>query len=320
MISEQNYLTLGLPGAEAITSTIGANCHVGSVQSEDTALLICGRVNGDVSCTGAVIVAEGAHITGGITAKSALIAGSVVSPSAQNPSTIKIEGAVILQSTARVMCHVEAGALETSIGAVVEGMLSLNRGMRTLDAESATHKAATLTPLPPAQSIASELTPAPQTPAQTHADQPGSQGQNLASTADQHSQVDPAVTARLGGDVMAADTSGDPMQTVTSDEIQMDHDQFLLDMEQIKLCVGKGQEFAEQGEIGKLNAIIAELKAVELSQFQQFQHQAKTIIAEALQTLDALGQPGANQPKTPLPSAPSAFFQDGGAGFRQAGQ
>lgn len=283
MISEKNYQTLGLNDAKDVTSTIGGNCHVGSIQSQDTALLICGRVNGDVSCTGAVIVAEGAQIMGGITAKSALVAGSVVSPSPDKPSTIKIEGTFILQSTARVMCHVEAGALETAIGAVVEGMLSLNRGMRTLDAN--THQNASDMPAAPTmQAVTTALPTITESDTSAATIEAVSQAQSVAQTDGQNS---------------------------------INADQFMQDMEQINGVVVKGKELAESGDFQNLNVLIAELKSVDLAQFEQFRDQAKTTIDEAIQTLEALGENINAQAKTQLPSA---FFVNDGVGFNPAGQ
>lgn len=131
MISQIHRDLLGIDPEDDTQTSIGPNCTSGSLDCNDKAIFVHGKVIGDIKSTGAVIVMGGASVIGSITAKTAHISGSVSSANPSMPSKIQIEGIFILTETAVVISDVQAGALETALGAVVEGRMTLNNGIRS---------------------------------------------------------------------------------------------------------------------------------------------------------------------------------------------
>lgn len=134
LISQNHLDQLCIDLDKDTQTSIGPNCTAGSLDCNDKAIVVHGKVIGDIKSTGAVIVTTGACVIGSITAKNALISGSVSSANPGVPSKIQIEGIFILTATAEVISDVQAGALETAYGAVVEGRMTLNNGIRSAPA------------------------------------------------------------------------------------------------------------------------------------------------------------------------------------------
>ncbi len=273
MITPQNYQNLGLTDANDITSHIGAGCTVGSIESDEKAILVEGTVKGDILCTGAVIVAVTAKVLGSISAQNALIAGTVESPA----GSITIDKTCILHATATVLCDVEAGALETAIGATFEGKISLNRsserGARQPKPQStpiaqdtfSAHKHA------PAQAITPPTVQEPQPIANAAPSAPEAMTNHADSS---HAEALPALTPE---------------------------EEYAQDIAQIRSSVTAVRNALEQGDEETAKGLLAEIKAIDPEIFKENQLQARVIIADVVEQINQCLENYIPQgPSTPL--------------------
>ena len=102
-----------------VATIIGPNAMIKGVLSSSEPIRIDGEVEGEISCTAEVIVGQTGQVRATISARTAIIAGSV------NGNMIVSEKLEVL-SSAKLVGDLQAGALVIAEGAVFKG----NCGMK----------------------------------------------------------------------------------------------------------------------------------------------------------------------------------------------
>jgi cytoskeletal protein CcmA (bactofilin family) len=108
-----------MPGPETAKTSIAEDIEiVGSIKCGSN-IHLAGKLNGDLVCTGAALIADSASVKGNITAESATIQGQVA-------GNITARDKIELKSTARVTGDIKSKRLTVEDGVMFVGKSEVN--------------------------------------------------------------------------------------------------------------------------------------------------------------------------------------------------
>lgn len=118
-----------------ISTLIGKGSELAGDFTAHGSVRIDGKVNGDVTVTGALIVGSTGSISGNVSAKSIVIGGEIL-------GEVKAPEKTELTATARVLGDISTGVIVIDENAIIQGKIDMNQAAPDKKAKSRSVKAA----------------------------------------------------------------------------------------------------------------------------------------------------------------------------------